>query len=131
MSLFNKDKLFAELELWYNFKLNLNFDFEIINAEEKLVKLKELFLKSNVKEIFPTIFLLFRIYLIFPITNANAERSFSALKRLKTWLRNSMGQERLSSIALLNIESEEAEKLCCEKIVDEFALKKNRKLKFL
>ena len=38
-----------------------------------------------------------------PVSTASAERSFSVLKRLKTYLRNTMGAERLSSLALLNI----------------------------
>ena len=32
------------------------------------------------------------------------ERSFSALRRLKTYLRSTMGQQRVSNIALINIE---------------------------
>ena len=37
------------------------------------------------------------------ISNATSERSFSALRRLKTWLRNRCGQERLTGLALMNI----------------------------
>jgi len=38
-----------------------------------------------------------------PVSTASAEKSFSVLKRLKTYLSNTMGAERLSSLALLNI----------------------------
>ena len=38
-----------------------------------------------------------------PVSVAECERSFSTLKRLKTYLRNTMGQERLAGLALLNI----------------------------
>jgi hypothetical protein len=39
-----------------------------------------------------------------PATSAADERSFSALKRLKK-LKNSQSQDRLSSLALINIEN--------------------------
>ena len=36
-------------------------------------------------------------------TNAVSERSFSAMRRLKTYLRSTMGQCRLNHVMLLNI----------------------------
>ena len=41
-----------------------------------------------------------------PVTSCSAERSFSALHHIKTFLRPTMGQEqdRLSSITIINIE---------------------------
>ena len=45
-----------------------------------------------------------KIYAVLPISSCEAERSFSALKRLKTYLRSNMGQNRLSSLALMHIE---------------------------
>ena len=39
------------------------------------------------------------IYLIVPITTSTTERSFLALRKLKTHLRSSMSQERLNNIA--------------------------------
>ena len=39
-----------------------------------------------------------------PATSCSAERSFSGLQRLKTYLRSAMGQERLCSLPLLSIE---------------------------
>ena len=43
------------------------------------------------------------LMLVIPATSATAERSFSATRRLKTYLRTTIGQERLNSIMLLNI----------------------------
>lgn len=84
----------------------------------------------NLKNIFPQIFSLFKIYLTIPVSSAEAERSFSCLKRIKTWLRSTMSQDRLSGLAVLQIEREETEKLDLDKIVEIFALRKNRNLKF-
>ncbi|WP_233601861.1 hAT family dimerization domain-containing protein, partial [Corallococcus sp. AB038B] len=55
-----------------------------------------------------------------------AERSFSVLKLIKNFLRNSMGDDRLSSLALLNIHKTITNKLVPEKLIDEFAKKKRR-----
>ena len=41
---------------------------------------------------------------VIPATSCSAERSLSALRRLKTYLRSTMGQQRVSNIALINIE---------------------------
>lgn len=51
------------------------------------------------------------LYLTLPVTVAKAERSFSKLKIIKNFLRTSMTQDRLSSLALLSIEAEEAAKM--------------------
>ena len=45
-----------------------------------------------------------KILAVIPATSCAAERSFSSLRRLKTYLRNTMAQDRLSSLALLQIE---------------------------
>ena len=44
------------------------------------------------------------ILAVIPATSCSAERSFSALRTLKTYPRSTMGQQRLSNIALINIE---------------------------
>jgi hypothetical protein len=75
---------------------------------------------------FPNIVQLMEIYAVLPVSIASAERSFSVLKLIKTFLRNSMGDDRLSSLALLNIHKTVTNKLDPETIVDEFAKKKRR-----
>ncbi|KAL4083682.1 hypothetical protein QTP88_028998 [Uroleucon formosanum] len=70
------------------------------------------------------------IYLTLPITVASAERSFSKLKLIKIYLRNSMNQDRLSNIAILNIEKNKTQNLDINKIIDNFANIKVRKVKF-
>ena len=46
------------------------------------------------------------ILALIPATSCSAERSFSALRRpiLKTYLRSTMGQQRVSNIASIHIE---------------------------
>ena len=70
-----------------------------------------------------------RILSVIPATSCSAERSFSSLRRLKTYLRNTMGQERLSSLALLHIERDYVNQVMSddmEKMIDVFGSSKGR-----
>jgi hAT family C-terminal dimerisation region len=71
-----------------------------------------------------------RIFLTIPVTEASCERSFSKLKIIKNYLRSSIGQERLSGLAIISIENNITETLSYERIVNEFASCKARKVKF-
>ena len=44
--------------------------------------------KGKLIKMFSELHLLLRLYLTVPLSNATAERSFSALRRVKTYLRN-------------------------------------------
>ncbi|KAF0748385.1 zinc finger MYM-type protein 1-like [Aphis craccivora] len=55
-----------------------------------------------------------------PVTTVTAERSFSTLRRLKIYLRNNMGETRLTGLALLNIYRNVD--LNVEEIIDRFAM---------
>ena len=43
------------------------------------------------------------MYFTVPVTTATAERSFSALKRLKTFVRSSMTQARLNNLLMMYV----------------------------
>lgn len=53
-------------------------------------------------DLFPIVHKLLHILATLPISNASAERSFQSLKRIKSWLRTRMRQDRLTGLALLN-----------------------------
>ena len=59
-----------------------------------------------------------QILSVIPATSCSAERSFSSLRRLKNHLRSTMGQERLSNLALLHIEREYVNKAIIEDMED-------------
>jgi hypothetical protein len=58
---------------------------------------------SQLREVFPNITTLMKIFATLPVSTATAERSFSTLRRLKTYLRTSMGEDRLNGLALMSI----------------------------
>ena len=70
------------------------------------------------------------LYLTIPVTVASAERSFSKLKLIKTYLRSTMGQERLSELAILSIENCRARALDLNGLIDDFAERKARRVNF-
>ena len=44
---------------------------------------------------------LVRLLLVMPATNAESERSFSTVRRIKTYLRSTMTQQRLNHLMLM------------------------------
>ncbi|KAJ8885578.1 hypothetical protein PR048_011776 [Dryococelus australis] len=70
--------------------------------------------------------------MIIPVSTAIAERYFSGLKRLKTYLRSTMGQLLLNSVSLLHIHKEVAAELDLDEVADGFISKnETRKRTFL
>jgi len=77
---------------------------------------------------FPNFCIALRTLLTVLVTVASIERSFSKLKLIKTYLRSSMGQERLNNLAILSIEHEVAHDLNYTDVIDSFAAAKARKV---
>ena len=79
---------------------------------------------------FPNAWVAYRILLTIPVTVASAERSFSKLKLIKSYLRSTMSQERLNGLAILSIEKELVEKLDYVNLINTFASKNARRVIF-
>ena len=70
---------------------------------------------------------LFKLLLVMPATNATSERSFSALRRVKTYLRSTMTQMRLNNLMILHVHKDKTDALDLTSIGKEFvALKDTR-----
>lgn len=76
---------------------------------------------------YPNLEVALRIFLTIPVTVAFGERSFSKLKLIKTYLRSSLGQEKLSNMAIL--EQEIISQVDFETIINDFASLKAKKIK--
>jgi len=77
------------------------------------------------KTIYPNMYKLMQVALTLPISSSTCERSFSAMRRIKTWLRSSMLQNRFNNLAIISIENDISKKIDKEAILDLFA-QKNR-----
>ncbi|XP_013617859.1 PREDICTED: uncharacterized protein LOC106324438 [Brassica oleracea var. oleracea] len=87
------------------------------------------FLKRR-ESCYPNTWTAYRIMMTIPVSVASAERSFSNLKLIKSYLRSSMSQERLNGLSMLSIERDMAEKLDCTNLMNEFAGRNARRIIF-
>ena len=75
---------------------------------------------------FPNINVLLCILCTLPVNPAECERSFSTLKRLKTYLRSTMTTERQSGLVMMNINYGRA--IDIDEIINIFATRHPRRL---
>ena len=72
---------------------------------------------------------LLQVSLTLVVSTAQCERSFSALKRIKTYLRTTMSEQRLTDIPVLSMEKDLADSLSFDDILQEFeGTDKNRSI---
>ena len=63
-------------------------------------------LSGAANNFFPNIHQLLNILAVLPVTTCEVERSISSLRRLKTYVRSTMTEERLAGLALMHIHSD-------------------------
>lgn len=112
----------AEFDLYYMGLSQIEESLRPKNALDTLADLKILL------EPLHNIRTLLYLLACLPITTCTNERSFSTLRRLKTYLRNTMSDQRLNGLALLSIHRELAPST--EEVVDTLSLGK-RKIKLV
>ena len=78
---------------------------------------------------FPNVTVALRILATLPITSCECERSFSKLKRLKTYCRSTMGENRLNGLAMLYIHQEILPDF--EEVINMFSRLGPRRIEFL
>lgn len=115
---FDKSELSTQLQI-----LTLNIREEVpscetINLPEILTFVRKL--SKGQRAFFKQVCWIVRLILVMPSTNASSERSFSTMKRLKTYLRSSMGQSRLNHLMVLNIHKEALDDMDVVSIAKEF-----------
>lgn len=84
-------------------------------------------LKKNKIELYYLIDKLIRLVLTLPVSTATTERAFSAMKIVKTKLRNKMDDGFLADCLVAYIEREIAQQLSTDSIIDDFAHLKHRR----
>lgn len=73
---------------------------------------------------------LIRLYFTVPLSSATAERTFSCLRRLKSYLRTTTTQRRLNHLMLLHGHKDRTTSLDLVKAAKEFVSKNNRRKEF-
>ena len=77
--------------------------------------------------VFPNLRISLQILLTKAVSITSCERSFSKLKLILSYLRGSLGQDRLSDLALLRFERKTLETTDFDTVIDQFATVKSRK----
>ncbi|CAI6360376.1 unnamed protein product [Macrosiphum euphorbiae] len=96
-------KLKVELEVLYS-----DVKYQNLNHINDMLKIFEHF---SLKDVLPEAYKLFVLILTIPSTSESAERHFTCLEKIKTYLRNNISESHLSSLAILSIEKSLIQKL--------------------
>ncbi|KAF0765422.1 52 kDa repressor of the inhibitor of the protein kinase-like, partial [Aphis craccivora] len=110
------DLLQTEIKLWNRKWISHSQDDRPSTAVEAL--------NNCNSDLFPCIYFLLKVLAALPVSTATPERTFSTLKRTKTFLRNAIGQNRLNGLALLSVHRNI--KVDPEDVLNKFALQKDR-----
>ena len=96
---------------------------------EKILTLSEMYasILDGLTSTFPNVEIILNFFLTIPIANASGERSFSILKRVKNYLRTSLGQIKLNHLAIMAIEGDLLKKINYDSLIDSFSRNKSRK----
>ncbi|CAF2121474.1 unnamed protein product [Rotaria magnacalcarata] len=137
-SLCPKNEKFLDFEILKPFALHLDINPDMLKNElnvlrpmlknKKLLDLKELYCELiPFVPAFPNVVLMVQGAMTIPVTSATCERSFSKMKTIKTALRNTMSDERLSNLCVLSIERDF--KIDFDSVVEDFSSNhKNRRI---
>ena len=79
------------------------------------------------KSLLSEVILVMKLILVMPATNASSERSFSALRRVKSYLRSTMTQERLNHLMVLLVHKERTDHLALRDVANDFVSKSERR----
>ena len=109
----------AELELWEEF---WNEKTELPSTISDTLKFMDM-------RGFPNILGASHILATIPITSCECERSISTLRRIKTYTRSTMSENRMNGLALMSIHQEIVPDIT--KLIEIFAPKGDRKLEFI
>ena len=94
-------------------------DEEVESIHDIIIKiLREL--SSSEKIAFSSVWTAVKLLLVMPATNATSECSFSALCRIKSYLRSTMSQQRLNNLMLLYVNKDKTDMLDLRKTGQEF-----------
>lgn len=124
-SMLDKQRLKTELSVIY-----MREEYKSITGATSLLNF---LISNNLEDALREVKKLLEIIVTVPMITTEAERTFSTLNRIKTFLRNSMCQDRLTALAVLSIESEFVKTIPSfnEKVMDNFANKTNHRMDLL
>ncbi|XP_012944583.1 uncharacterized protein LOC101847770 [Aplysia californica] len=123
----NRHFLETEIEVLYS---NESFQSEHTSTVTKLFTFLN---QSELTGEFQEVGKVLEILLATPVHTAEPERSFSTLKRIKSFARNATSQDKLNALAVLSVYKDIITKdpQFNEKVISKFALQENRRAQFM
>ena len=97
---------------------SVGFDTSEFDVNDLVTFLQSL--DSSRRKLLSEISTLGKLLLVMPATNAVSERSFSALKRVKTYLRSTTGDSRLNHLMMLHVHKDRTDALTLVDVANEF-----------
>ena len=95
--LYKIENFLEESESWYDVWLNRKRDGMIIAEDITLTEV------LSHTEFYPSVRMALQIALALPVTTCTIERSFSTLRRVKTWIRSTTSDDRLSGLCMMSV----------------------------
>jgi hypothetical protein len=115
-----------------NLKMHLDILSNSIPAENQFSNIFDIKqyiqeLSQTEKDLIREVILVMKLILVMPATNSSSERSFSCMRRVKTYLRSTMKQERLNSLMVLHVHKDHTDNLPLLEIANDFTSKSDRR----
>ena len=97
---------------------SMGFDTSEFDVNDLVTFLQSL--DSSRRKLLSEISTLGKLLLVMPAANAVSEKSFSALKRMKTYLRSTTGDSRLNHLTMLNVHKDRTDALTSADVANDF-----------
>ncbi|KAI3763962.1 hypothetical protein L2E82_13960 [Cichorium intybus] len=113
----------GELEIYYH---AVHKDDRFIGLKG-IADLSRLLVELGKHRSYPLVYRLLKLVLVLPVATATVERCFSAMKLIKTDLRNKMGDDFMNDALVCNVEKEALLKVKLEDVMERFQKMSTRK----
>ena len=110
-----------QLEIMYDVHKKLSSLPALVNCLQEI--------SPSCRAMFGHVINLMQLILICPVSSCEAERLFSVLRRLKTWLRNTMSQTWLNTTAVSHVHVERLQMIPSKTVAMEFISRNDQRVK--
>ena len=124
---FNENELLTQLQIITSSFTTEQHQGEVITLQDIILFFKSL--SKGQRLFYKQLCWIVRLILVWPSPNAASKRSFSTMKRLKPYLRSTMGQSRLNHLMILNIYKEVLDKMNLIDVAEDFVQGNEHRLK--
>lgn len=118
---FNSDLLCAQL-ITFGLDFHAAYKEQTTTLKPTILDIRDYFksLSHAQRQLLDQVCRAVQLILVLPATNATSERSFSALRRVKSYLRSTMGQQRLNNLMVLHVHRDRTDALSLVDVANDF-----------